>query len=201
MPGPHSLLAIARRAAAAGADAITGSAGGPIRTKASRGDIVTAADERAERAIRDVIRDSRPDDEILGEEGGHTGGTGSIRWIIDPIDGTTNYAIGLPHYAVSVAAFDTVTQTWEAGVVIAPSLGRTYSAERGQGAWLEHDGTRRPLRAALTPGAPLLLATGLSYEAEQRGRQLRKLERESRLFDDIRLCAVWVGVVSPVGVA
>ncbi len=71
-------------------------------TKSSVTDVVTEADRASEALIRERIRAARPDDGILGEEGGDSPGTSGVRWVVDPIDGTVNYFLGLPHYAVSI---------------------------------------------------------------------------------------------------
>ena len=71
-------------------------------TKSSATDVVTEADRASEALIRERILSARPDDGLLGEEGSDTVGTSGVRWIVDPIDGTVNYLLGLPQYAVSI---------------------------------------------------------------------------------------------------
>src|SRR5690606_14166406 len=71
--------------------------------KSTETDVVTQADLAAERRLRELIAEHRPEDAVLGEEGGTTGGTSGLTWVLDPIDGTVNYLYGLPVYAVSVA--------------------------------------------------------------------------------------------------
>jgi len=73
------------------------------RTKLNASDVVTAADLAAERLLREMLAAERPDDAILGEEGGATAGTSGLTWVVDPIDGTVNYLYGLPSTSVSVA--------------------------------------------------------------------------------------------------
>src|SRR5437763_16799334 len=75
-----------------------------ITTKSTATDVVTAADKATERYVRDALRERRPGDTVLGEESGESAGTGRVRWIVDPIDGTVIYLYGLPQYAVSLAA-------------------------------------------------------------------------------------------------
>src|SRR5690606_7756981 len=75
-------------------------------TKSSIVDVVTAADREVEQLIRDRIAAARPQDAILGEEGGATDGSSGITWVVDPIDGTVNYLYGIPHYAVSIAVVE-----------------------------------------------------------------------------------------------
>ena len=107
-------------------------------TKSTLVDIVTEADREVEQLIRDRIAAARPDDGILGEEGGATGGTSGLTWVVDPIDGTVNYLYGFPHYAVSIAVVegdpDPLTWTAVAGAVVNPAIGEVYEAERGGGA-------------------------------------------------------------------
>jgi myo-inositol-1(or 4)-monophosphatase len=141
-------------------------------TKSSIVDVVTAADREVEELVRGRIADARPDDAILGEEGGGTGGTSGLTWVVDPIDGTVNYLYGIPHYAVSIAVVegdpDPATWTALAGAVHAPPIGELFEAERGGGARLNDRpiavGTRPPLAQAL-------VATGFAYDAGTRERQ------------------------------
>jgi len=105
---------------------------------------VTDADLRAEAALVEVIRGHFPGHALLSEEAGAMGES-SARWIADPLDGTANFARGVPWYDVSLA-FELEGRV-EVGVVHAPSLGQVFSAVRGLGAWL--DG--RPIRASDRP--------------------------------------------------
>lgn len=101
-------------------------------TKSSSVDIVTAADRAAESHIVEQLARLRPHDGVLGEEGTGTTGTSDVRWIIDPIDGTTNYVYGVPSYGVSIAA--QVDGELAIGVVYEPVFQRCYTARRGGGA-------------------------------------------------------------------
>jgi myo-inositol-1(or 4)-monophosphatase len=73
-----------------------------VRTKHSPLDLVTAVDREAERQLVSAIRTARPDDAILGEEGTNITGSSGVCWVLDPLDGTTNFVHGYPAYAVSV---------------------------------------------------------------------------------------------------
>jgi histidinol-phosphatase len=97
---------------------------------------VTDADRAAERALRETIAAERPGESVLGEEEG--GGGGEVRWILDPIDGTRNFARGIPVWATLIA----LERSGEVvcGVVSAPALGRRWWAAHGTGAWRD-DGT------------------------------------------------------------
>jgi histidinol-phosphatase len=98
---------------------------------------VTEADRAVEAELRRLLAEARPEDVVLGEEGGSSG-TGRRRWIIDPIDGTRNFTRAIPVWATLVALEeDSVVRL---GVVSAPALGRRWWAERGAGAFA--DGTR-----------------------------------------------------------
>jgi myo-inositol-1(or 4)-monophosphatase len=135
----RELLGVAKLAAAAGAEVASAwsrrRAELEIEEKAAPDDLVSQADRDGERAIRERVREARPADGILGEESGGVPGTSGVRWLIDPIDGTTNYLYGRPDWAVSVAAVEEATGQTLVGVVAEPALGRTAEATRGGGAW------------------------------------------------------------------
>jgi histidinol-phosphatase len=94
---------------------------------------VTDADHGAEALVRRRLAAARPDDAVLGEEEGESGGGGSRRWILDPIDGTKNYARGVPVWATLLAL--EVDSEIVVGVVSAPALQRRWWASAGGGAW------------------------------------------------------------------
>jgi myo-inositol-1(or 4)-monophosphatase len=102
------------------------------RQKSGRGDLVTASDRASEALIVRRLRGAFPNSTILGEEGGTTAGTSDERWIVDPLDGTTNYAHGYPLYCVSIA-FERAGEVC-AAAIYAPALDELYAAERGAGA-------------------------------------------------------------------
>jgi myo-inositol-1(or 4)-monophosphatase len=96
-------------------------------------DHVTAADREVEGLIRRRIIEHFPEDGLLGEEQGAGGSsTSSALWVIDPIDGTTNFVRGLPHWGVCIAFW--ADEVVEHGVIVAPVLGEKYVARRGRGA-------------------------------------------------------------------
>ena len=98
-------------------------------------DLVTEADVAAQRAIHDLLHGRFPTHGFLGEEGlAATGSDPETRWIIDPLDGTTNYVHRFPYYAVSIAL--EVRGVLRAGVIFDPSKNELFSAEQGGGAWL-----------------------------------------------------------------
>lgn len=142
-------------------------------TKSSPEDIVTAADRESEQLIRGLILDARPDDGILGEEGGSSAGTSGVTWVVDPIDGTVNYLYGLPDYAVSIGVVEGEPDpaTWSplAAAVYAPAYDVMYTAAPGAGAYR---GTNRlRINDAMDPRVALV-GTGFGYDPERRTRQL-----------------------------
>lgn len=182
-PDPQELLALARSLAAdaaalllEGLDDVRG-----VETKSSLTDMVTASDRASERLIVDGIRAARPEDGILGEEGTSDAGTSGVRWVLDPLDGTTNYLYGIPAFAVSIAVeVDGVT---EIGVVLDASRDETFTARRGHGAQL--DGRALACTACATLETALL-GTGFSYDAGRRARQGAVLAHVLPAVRDIR---------------
>ena len=139
-------------------------------TKSTATDMVTEFDRQSEQLIVDRLRRERPDDGLIGEEGASHRGTTGISWLIDPIDGTTNFLYDLPGWAVSVAALDADGAL--AGAVFVPRTGELFAATRGGGATL--DG--RPIHCSATDTlATALMATGFGYEAARRRRQGARL--------------------------
>jgi myo-inositol-1(or 4)-monophosphatase len=160
-------------------------------TKSTVVDVVTEADREVELLIRGRIADARPGDGILGEEGGGQTGTSGLTWVVDPIDGTTNYLYGIPHYAVSIAVVEGEpdTQTWvdAVGVVHNPASGELYAAAAGGGATLVSTGSTTELRVAdAVPLAQALVGTGFAYASEMRGVQGAIATRLLPLIRDIR---------------
>ncbi|MEU3459319.1 inositol monophosphatase family protein [Streptomyces sp. NPDC006733] len=134
--------AVAAAAARAGADVVRELYGRRLtRVDKGGGDFATAADLEAEKAILDVIRSARPDDAVLGEEGGQQGAAGAARqWLVDPLCGTLNYAVGTMLVAVNVALRD------GPAAVADPFSGEVFRTD-GATAWVRRDGTD----VALTP--------------------------------------------------
>jgi myo-inositol-1(or 4)-monophosphatase len=129
-----------------------------VRSK-SRNDFVTEIDQMAERDIIETIRRSHPDHGFLGEESGRSGGDEFI-WIIDPLDGTTNFLHGFPTFAVSLAC--EYRGRLEHGVIYDPMRQELFTASRGDGAQL--DGRRiRVSKQMELEGA--LIGTGFPYRA------------------------------------
>lgn len=132
-----------------------------IEFKRSGIDLVTDADKAAEEVLLRLLRERYPGHSILAEESGASQGTG-LRWLVDPLDGTTNYAHRVPHFSVSVAVDgpDGVL----AGVVYDPMRDELFSAAKGQGATLNG----RPLKASTaTELGRALLCTGFPYDVRE----------------------------------
>lgn len=176
-----SLLDLAcRLAREAGAMAAEGRRRGtPVGdTKSTATDMVTEFDRASEQLIVDGLRAARPDDGLVGEEGSTTAGTSGVHWLIDPIDGTTNFLYGLPGWAVSIAAAD--AHGTLVGAVYVPALDELFAARRGHGATL--DGV--PIRCGeLADPATALLATGYSYDP---GRRALHGERMALVLPRVR---------------
>jgi myo-inositol-1(or 4)-monophosphatase len=128
-------------------------------------DLVTEMDWRAEALIVDTLRSAFPDHSVLGEEGTRVEGSAPYRWLIDPLDGTTNYTHGFPVFCVSIGL--ELAGMPVLGVVCDPVRGELFVAERGRGARLNRDSIR-------VSGSPTLneslLATGFPYDIRENPR-------------------------------
>lgn len=179
------LLQVAREAADAAAAELMprfgGRSFGHVRAKSTPTDLVSDADLAAEAAIRAVLRERRPDDAILAEEGGASDG-GRLRWLVDPLDGTVNFLFGIPAFGVSIACEDSSGTL--AGVVLDPVREEYFEATRSglatlDGEELHRDDTPAPLELAM-------VATGFGYDAGMRARQADALVRVLPRVRDIR---------------
>jgi myo-inositol-1(or 4)-monophosphatase len=128
-------------------------------------DFVSAADKAAERTILDELRHARPDWGILAEEGGSVEGDPSKpRWVVDPIDGTSNFLHSIPHFAISIAVEEPKPSGKHevvAGLVYQPLTDESFWAEKGRGTWL-HD--RRLRVSARRDVSEALIATGIPFK-------------------------------------
>ena len=121
-------------------------------------DFVTEVDRAAEDAIVGILREAYPDHAILAEESGESGPESEYRWIIDPLDGTTNFIHGMPQYAVSIALEH--RGQMQSAVVFDPVRNEMFTASRGRGAFLNDRRIRVSRRAKL---GEALLGTGFPY--------------------------------------
>ena len=153
-------------------------------TKSSDVDVVTAVDKESEEFLYTRLRELRPGDGFLGEEGQVEESTTGVTWVVDPIDGTVNFLYNIPHYAVSIAAVtgEPSPGSWqvEAGAVFNPATGELFHAARGEGAFL---GERRLQIGSPPPMNLALLATGFAYSTAMRKEQVRIL---SQLIGEVR---------------
>ena len=130
-----------------------------ISSKSVESDLVTIVDAECEAAIRHLILEAFPSHQILGEEGGNIGSSDYL-WIVDPLDGTVNYAHGFPFYCVSIAL--EIAGTRAVGVIYDPVRDELFCATQGGGAFLNDKPIRVSSQATLTGRA--MLATGFPYD-------------------------------------
>jgi myo-inositol-1(or 4)-monophosphatase len=169
-----------------------------VDTKSSPTDMVTEVDRETEALIVGRILAARPNDGVLGEEGANRAGTSGVRWVIDPLDGTTNYVYGYPAYSVSIAV--EVDGETVAGAVYDAARSELFTANKGGGAFLNG-------RAISVSGQErlelALCATGFGYDVEIRRRQAAVCAVMTPRIRDIRrsgsaaidLCTVACGRV------
>lgn len=128
-------------------------------TKLNDSDVVTIADKEAEAFVLDFIHRHFPEHGVIAEESGREHDDREWRWVVDPLDGTTNFAMGLPAFCVSIALEHACSPV--IGVVYAPYLGECFCAVRGCGAWLNGQPIRCSDKAELTKA---VVATGMPYD-------------------------------------
>ena len=157
-----------------------------VRAKSTPTDPVTIADTETEQLIRNRLAELRPGEPVLGEEGGGAAGeTGTVTWVVDPIDGTVNFVYGIPAYSVSIAA--QLDGRSLAGAVVDVVSGDIYSAGFGLGAHVIAGGVRDPLRCSDVDDLSMaLLGTGFGYESQRRAAQAALLARMLPLIRDVR---------------
>ncbi len=153
-----------------------------VTTKSSATDLMTGTDRAAEALIAERLLTARPDDGLLGEEGAAVTGTSRVTWVVDPIDGTTNFAYDYPAFCTSIAA--QVDGVAAVGVVHDPVRGHTYAAVRGVGASL--NGRPVSVRPGGPPLAHALVGTGFGYAASRRKAQATVLVQVLSAVRDIR---------------
>ena len=182
-PVQRELLEIAREAAAAASSVLRdrfGQRAEGVRSKSGPTDLVSDADVAAEAAIRRVLAERRPEDRVLGEEGG-TSGDGRLQWVVDPLDGTINFLFGIPVFAISIACED--ERGAIVGLVLDPVRDECFEATRSKRATLGgqpiHCSEREDLATAL-------VATGFNYDAGVRARQAEVVGRVLPRVRDIR---------------
>ncbi len=151
-----------------------------IDTKSGPTDLVTQADHETEEALKAFLLERYPDHAFLGEEGGQDQ-EAAYRWIVDPLDGTVNFAHRFPFFAVSIGL--EVNGRLELGVVLDSSRDELFWAARGRGAFLNG----RPLRVSATQELTRsLLATGFPYDVKKDRENLVYFERALELGLTVR---------------
>ena len=152
----------------------------PRSERKGRADYVTEVDRRAEEIVREVLGKEAPGLPVVGEELG--GEEAAEYWLVDPLDGTTNFLHRFPAVGVSVALVSRGRPV--AGAVHAPYLGTTWTAARGQGA--EEDGS--PLRVSATQPEEAVVGTGFPFrfKEERLGEDLEVMLPALRRFEDLR---------------
>ena len=176
------LLALARRAAVEAGSLVSQAPAHSLRAsaKSSPTDLVTEMDRASEQLIREIILAARPDDGLIGEEGSAQPSRSGVSWLIDPIDGTTNYLRGIPNFCISIAAV-TGGET-AVGVVRDPTLDETFTAIRSHGAALND----APITCSSAPLAEAIIGTGFGYSAARRAQQADVLRAVLPAVGDIR---------------
>jgi myo-inositol-1(or 4)-monophosphatase len=168
-----------------------------VSSKSTPTDLVSEADLAAERAIRELLGERRPEDAFLGEEGGSAEGSSGLTWVVDPLDGTVNFLFGIPQWCVSVAVRDELGGV--AGAIFDPNRQELFTATRQGPARLSSPAGDRALagrasdpRGGSAPdGTPsslagAMVATGLAYDAGVRAAQARVLARLIPQVRDVR---------------
>lgn len=162
-------------------------------------DLVSEADRASERLLVEGLLEAFPEDAILGEEGGVAGSPeGRFRWVLDPLDGTTNFVHGLPYFAVSVGL--TVGDEPVAGVILVPPTGELYVGVVGSGA--TRDGAPMEVNSTADLGHALV-ATGFPYDRRERATDLvavvaRAIEQARAVRRCGAACLDLIGVASGV---
>lgn len=148
-------------------------------------DLVTRADREAEEIIVRALRVAFPSHGILAEEGSKHAGD-DYRWFIDPLDGTTNFAHGIPLFAVSIGL--ALRGQVVTGVVYHPPLDEMFMAERAGSAFVRRDGADLPLRVSEISAVPdAVVATGLPYDIRDTGRNTGQIAALTRVAQEVRI--------------
>lgn len=175
------LLDLAVEAAEAAAALLRAERPDTVATKSSRTDLVTDLDHAAEELIVGRLLAARPDDGVLGEEGGERTGSSGVRWVVDPLDGTTNFVYDYPAFGVSIAA--EADGEVVVGVVVDIPRGHRFTAVRGEGAARDGQAIHASDADEL---ATALLSTGFSYDRDRRATQAQLLTTVLPAVRDIR---------------
>jgi myo-inositol-1(or 4)-monophosphatase len=193
----QELAEVALEAAEAAASVLAAAAGRQpegIATKSSATDMVSEVDLGAEAAVAAVLARRRPDDGVLAEEGTSQASSTGVRWVVDPLDGTTNFLFGVPQFCVSIAA--EIDDHPVVGVVIDPSRHETWAAVADRPARCNGVPCRVATGRSTLPTA--LVSTGFGYAAARRAWQagvaarIIPAVRDVRRFGSAALDLCWV---------
>lgn len=174
---------------------VSGEAVAGVETKISATDMVSDVDRESEASISRILSERRPGDGLLGEEGTNRPSSTGVRWVVDPLDGTTNYLFGIPQFAVSIAA--EMNDRPVVGVVIDPSRHEVWAALAGWGSYL--NGRRCWVPDGRSTLDRALCATGFGYRPERRRWQAQVAARvipevrDIRRFGSAALDLCWTG--------
>jgi myo-inositol-1(or 4)-monophosphatase len=180
------LLAVAEHAASRGCEVVRDRTERAATAKGT-GDYVTAVDLASERAITALLREATPDIPVLGEEEGGAALGAGRSWVVDPLDGTTNFVHGFPVVGVSVALVEEGRPV--AGAVEAPFLGGRWAGARGRGAFGIRDPDASPVRLAVSTRGPAQAVVGTGFPFRHKDalpRYLRVMEGALERFEDLR---------------
>ncbi|MEX2274147.1 MAG: inositol monophosphatase family protein [Actinomycetota bacterium] len=183
----RALRSLAERAARRGGEVVRSGASERAAEQKGTGDYVTEVDRASERAILSLLGAETPDIAVLAEEQTGTGLDGEDRyWVVDPLDGTTNFVHGFPLVGVSVALVDEGRPT--VGAIHAPFLDETWVAARGEGAFALRDGTE-PSRMRVSSRSPsqAVVGTGFPFRRKDRLAEYLQVFRWAlERFEDLR---------------
>ena len=183
-PQARDLLALATEIAAGAAIVVARYAAERtfvIETKSTPTDLVTEADRETEALIVRGILAARPNDGLLGEEGASREGSSGVRWVIDPIDGTTNFVYGIPAYSVSIGVERDGQMV--AGVVHDVAMKEAYTASLGGGAHMNGRPIHVSSRSDLSTS---LMGIGFAYDPQRRDHQAKFYDRVMTHIRDVR---------------
>lgn len=178
MAGRSALINVMIKAAEKAAKGLVRDFGEVENLQVSRkgpADFVSVADTRSEGVLKEELSKARPDFGFLGEETGAAAGSGEARWIVDPLDGTTNFLHGLPNWSISIAAER--GREIVAGVVYEPIHDELFWTERGAGAFLNNRRLRVSERRRLEDA---LISTGIPFKGRGTDKDHERYLREMR---------------------
>jgi myo-inositol-1(or 4)-monophosphatase len=180
----HDLVAVAERAATAGGRVVIEGSGTATPERKGAGDYVTEIDRASERTIVRMLAEATPDLPVVGEEAG--GAPGDRWWVVDPLDGTTNFLHGFPAVAVSVALIEHGRPV--VGAVHGPFLGQTYVGARGLGAFsIDERGGRERMSVSDRSVENAVVGTGFPFRRKDLlPLYLGVMESALERFEDLR---------------